>query len=64
MEKSILKSALLFLYTVQHESVSSFHDFTLSSFWHAFVNNFMLLFPFEELLISAPCSCCPFGLRN
>lgn len=46
---SHLKSALLFLYgTVQYGSVSSYHDFTLSSFWQVFVNNFILFFPLRN----------------
>lgn len=48
MEKSALNSVVLFLCTVLHESVSSDHDFTLSSFWHAFVKNFILLFPLRN----------------
>lgn len=60
METSALESVVLFVCTVLHESLSSDHDFTLSSFWHAFINNFILLFPlrnFWSLHLA-------FGLRN
>lgn len=47
MEKFTLKSALQFLCTVQHESVSCY-TFALYSFWHAFVSPFILFFPLSN----------------